>query len=356
MPPLLHCGREAGMDFWRLAEPAGLLYGRAAEDAVRRGHALPLAGGPAAFTCVDLIEGATHTGFMPVSAVPADWQECLARLVRKPPSAGMPEGAQVMGILNVTPDSFSDGGLHLDTARAVQAGFDLHAAGAGILDIGGESTRPGAAVVTPEEEWARIGPVVRALKQVAPGATLSIDTRNSAVMAQALAAGADVINDVSALTHDPQALPLLAREHCGVVLMHMRGTPATMMDHAVYDDVACEVVRELGARLNAAIQAGIAPERLSVDPGIGFAKNTAQNTALLSRLPLLANLGCRVVLGLSRKRMIGEITGITDPAGRDAGTQAASLEAMALGQSVLRVHAVEGMVQALRVWQHVHAA
>nr|WP_298796561.1 dihydropteroate synthase [uncultured Acetobacter sp.] len=344
------------MDFRRLAEPAGLLYGKTAEEAVKRGYALPLAGGPAAFSCVDLIEDRAHSGFMPVGDVPAGWQDILARLVGTPPAAGMPEGQQVMGILNITPDSFSDGGLHQEAARAVRSGVEQLSAGAGVLDIGGESTRPGAAVISPEEEWARIGPVVQGLKQQVPDAVLSIDTRNSAVMAQALAAGADVINDVSALTHDPQALPLLAGQSCGVVLMHMRGTPATMTQHAVYEDVACDVVRELGARLSVAIQGGIAPARLSVDPGLGFAKNTDQNVVLLSRLPLLANLGCRVVLGVSRKRMIGELTGVKDPGGRDAGTQAASLNALSLGQSVLRVHAVEGMVQALRVWQRVHTA
>lgn len=344
------------MDFRRLAEPAGLLYGTAAQDAVKRGFALPLAGGPAAFSCVDLIEDQIHSGFMPVGNVPAGWQDVLGRLVAKPPAAGMPEGPQVMGILNITPDSFSDGGLHQEVQRAVQAGKELVSVGASVLDIGGESTRPGAAVVTPEQEWERIGPVVQGLKQQVPGAVLSIDTRNSAVMAQALAAGADVINDVSALTHDPEALPFLAGKHCGVVLMHMRGTPATMTQHAVYEDVACDVVRELGARLTTAIEGGIAPERLSVDSGLGFAKNTAQGVALLSRLPLLANLGCRVVLGVSRKRMIGELTGEPNAAGRDAGSQAASLEGLALGQTVLRVHAAEGMVQALRVWQRVHTA
>lgn len=342
------------MDFRRLAEPAGLLYGTAAQQAVHHGRALPLAGGPAAFSFVDLIEDQTHSGFMPVENVPAGWQDVLARLVALPALAGMPEGPQVMGILNITPDSFSDGGLHREADRAVQAGLTQISAGAGVLDIGGESTRPGAAAVTAEEEWQRIGPVVQGLKAQRPEAVLSIDTRSSRVMAQALAAGADVINDVSALTHDPEALPLLAAQQCGVVLMHMRGTPATMAQHTVYGDVACDVVRELGERLKNAVEAGVALERLSVDPGLGFAKNTQQNLALLRRLPLLANLGCRVVLGLSRKRMIGEITGEQAPAERDAGTQAASLGALPLGQSVLRVHEVGGMVQALRVWQHVH--
>ncbi|GAA08128.1 dihydropteroate synthase [Acetobacter tropicalis NBRC 101654] len=182
-----------------------------------------------------------------------------------------------------------------------------------------------------------------------------MDTRNSLVMEQALDAGADVINDVSALVHDPDALPLLAERECGVVLMHMRGVPETMAQHAVYQDVACEVVRELGQRVRAAVEGGIARERLVIDPGLGFAKTTEQNLEMLSRLPLLANLGCRVLLGVSRKRMIGALTGVSDPALRDPATQAATLEALPLGNSLLRVHAVEGMVQAVKLWRAVHA-
>lgn len=344
------------MDFRRLVEPAGLLYGVAAQEAVKRGDALPLAGGPAAFTCVDLIEDNTRSGFMPVAAVPAGWEKELSRVASRPVSGKLPEKPLVMGILNLTPDSFSDGGTHLETSKAVEAGQAMVRAGAGVLDLGGESTRPGSLPVTPQEEWNRIGPALSALRKLAPDVVLSVDTRNGFVMEQALAVGADVINDVSALAHDPDALPLLAEHECGVVLMHMRGVPETMAQHAVYENVGYEVVRELGQRVQAAVDAGIARERLVIDPGLGFAKTTEQNREMLARLPLLANLGCRVLLGLSRKRMIGELTGVSDPARRDPATQTATLEALPLGNSILRVHEVEGMVQAVTMWRAVHAA
>ncbi|MFS8369460.1 dihydropteroate synthase [Acetobacter indonesiensis] len=342
------------MDFRRLVEPAGLLYGAAARDMIARGNALPLAGGAAAFTCVDLIEDDTRSGFIPVASVPAAWQAELARVTQKPVSGRLPDGPLVMGIVNLTPDSFSDGGQHLAPEKAVAAGLTMNQVGARVLDLGGESTRPGAAPVTPQQEWDRIDPALAALRAQAKTAVLSVDTRNSFVMAQALAAGADLINDVSALAHDPDALPLLAEKTCGVVLMHMRGTPETMSQHAVYQDVGYDVVRELGKRVYAAVEGGIALERLVVDPGLGFAKTTEQNRALLSRLPLLANLGCRVLLGVSRKRMIGDLTGVKEPVRRDPATYAATLEALALGPSVLRVHDVEGMVQSAALWRAVH--
>ncbi|MFT9442433.1 MAG: dihydropteroate synthase [Acetobacter papayae] len=339
----------------RLVEPMGLLYGDAAVVAVRQGRALWLMGGTAAFSVVRLIEGAQISDPLPVSDVPADWQGVLARLVAPVPDANLPAGAQVMGILNATPDSFSDGGRHDTCETAVRAGRAMVEAGCRVLDIGGESTRPGSAVITPAQEWERVGPVITALLQETPQAALSVDTRNSLVMERALEAGVAVINDVTALQYDPQALPLLAGHTCGIVLMHMRGTPQTMEQHAVYKDVASEVVRELGERVEAAEAAGIARERLMVDPGFGFAKTAAQNAELLRRCLLLANLGCRVVFALSRKRMIGDMTGEATPAARDAGTQAASLQAMPLGQPVLRVHDVPGMMQGVRVWQTLYA-
>ncbi|MFT8430843.1 dihydropteroate synthase [Acetobacter orientalis] len=342
------------MDFTRLVEPAGLVYGRAAQEAIKAGNALPLAGGPAAFTLVDLIDGYTRSGFMPVAAVPAGWQAELARVVAAPVGGMVPLGAQVMGILNLTPDSFSDGGVHAQAQHAVAAGLGQVQAGAGLLDLGAESTRPGAALVTPHQEWARLEEALCALRAQAPNTVLSIDTRNSFVMEQALKAGADVINDVSALMHDPQALPLLAQHTCGVMLMHMRGTPQTMEQHTHYTDIGYDVVRELGRCVQRAVAGGIDPARLMVDPGFGFAKTTEQNMQLLARLPLLANLGCRVVVGVSRKRMIGAVTGAQNPARRDPGTQAASLCGLALEGSILRVHDVGGMVQAVKVWQSVH--
>ncbi|MCP1241793.1 dihydropteroate synthase [Acetobacter lambici] len=335
----------------RLVEPMGLLFGQMAQEAIRQGVALPLQNSTAAFTTVLLIEGNTATGPMSVAAVPHGWLPVLQRLVSPVPDAGLPAGPLVMGILNTTPDSFSCAGQHYNAGHAIQAAEQMAHDGAGVLDIGGESTRPGAAVVSPQQEWERVGPVLEGLRQSLPGVPLSVDTRNSLVMERALAAGAGVINDVSALGHDPAALPLLAGQSCGVVLMHMRGTPQTMEAHTQYADVACDVVRELGLRVEAAVAAGIARERLMVDPGFGFAKTQEQNVILLRRVLLLANLGCRVVFALSRKRMIGALTGVADPAGRDSGTVAASLMALPFGNPVLRVHNVASMVQGVRVWQ-----
>ncbi|MBU6398528.1 MAG: dihydropteroate synthase, partial [Rhodospirillales bacterium] len=195
----------------------------------------------------------------------------------------------VMGILNVTPDSFSDGGRHFSPQAAIAAGRRMRAEGADILDIGGESTRPGAAPVSADAEIERITPVIRAL--AAEGAVISLDTRNAATMAAGLDAGARIINDVSALRHDPAALKLAARRACPVVLMHMRGTPETMNSLAEYDDVADEVTTELTTLRDAALAAGVRPENICLDPGLGFAKRGAQNIALLRATNRLAALG-----------------------------------------------------------------
>ncbi len=266
--------------------------------------------------------------------------------------AGLPAGPLVMGILNVTPDSFSDGGLYRAAPAAIAAGVAMIEAGADILDLGGESTRPGAVPVDPHEEQARILPVLARLR--GRGALISIDTRYAATMRAALDAGADLINDVSALSHDPDAASLLARRGCPVVLMHMRGTPATMAGLAHYDDVAVEVVRELEQRIAAAVAAGIARSRILVDPGIGFAKTGAHSLELLRRLPILANLGCRIVLGTSRKRFLGEVAEVPEAATRDPGTIVASLPGLSLPGCILRVHNTPQVVQALRVWQALH--
>ena len=276
----------------------------------------------------------------------------LDRIVAPLPNAGLPPGPLVMGILNVTPDSFSDGGRHLDPSHAVAAGMLMVEQGAALVDVGGESTRPQAAPVSPEEELARILEIVRRL--AGQGVAVSVDTRHASTMRAALAAGAQVVNDVSALAHDPEAAVVVAAAACPVVLMHMRGTPQTMAGLGTYGDVAVEVVRELAKRIEAAVQAGIARDRILVDPGIGFAKDADRNLALLRRLPLLANLGCRVMLGVSRKGFIGQIASEPDPAARLPGSLAASLPALALPGSILRVHDVAATVQALRVWQAVH--
>lgn len=338
----------------RLVEPMGFLFGQMAQEAIRQGVALPFQNSSAAFTTVLLIEGDTATGPMPVGAVPNAWLPVMQRLVSPVSDAGLPAGPLVMGILNTTPDSFSCAGQHLQAEHAMQAAEHMVQAGAKVLDIGGESTRPGATVISPQQEWERVGPVLEGVHQAMPDVPLSVDTRNSLVMERALAAGACVINDVSALGHDPEALPLLADKRCSVVLMHMRGTPQTMDRHTDYTDVACDVVRELGQRVDAAVAAGIARDRLMVDPGFGFAKTHAQNVVLLRRVLLLANLGCRVVFAISRKRMIGALTGVSEPALRDSGTVAASLMAMPFGNPLLRVHNVGDMVQGVRVWQGVY--
>ncbi len=245
-----------------------------------------------------------------------------------------------MGIVNVTPDSFSDGGLFLDASAAVEHGRELADAGADILDVGGESTRPGAAAVTVEEELARTEPVVAALAgEGGPGARVSIDTSKAAVAATALEAGASIVNDVTALRGDPDLAGLCAVHGCEVVLMHMLGTPRTMQDDPRYDDVVDDVKAFLAERVEAAIAAGIDEERIWVDPGIGFGKTAFHNLELLHRLGELRELGRPVVIGASRKAFIGKLTG-REVGDRLGGSIAASVLALAGGADVLRVHDV----------------
>ncbi len=260
---------------------------------------------------------------------------------------------RVMGILNVTPDSFSDGGVHLDPDRAVAAGLAMAEAGADIIDVGGESTRPFSSPTDPAEERARVIPVVGALSRA--GLTVSVDTRNSATMAAALDSGARIVNDISALAHDPAAAPLVVARGCPVVLMHMRGVPATMHGYASYSDVAAEVAAELAERIEAALQAGVRREQIAIDPGIGFAKQPAHSVELLRRLPELAALGFPVLVGVSRKGFIGRLTGVSEPRDRLAGSLAAGLFAVAQGAAFLRVHNVSETIQALYIW-HVLAS
>lgn len=330
-------------------EPLGLLGGRAAAAAVAADLALPLAGGPLAFTMVRLIGPGAPDAPIPLSDVPERWQAAVLLLSRPVPRfAGLEAGRPlVMGIVNVTPDSFSDGGRHLDPGAAIAAGHAMLAAGADLLDVGGESTRPGAQPIPPEEECRRILPVVR---ELAKAATVSVDTRNAATMLAALEAGAEIVNDVSALRHDPAAARVLARSEAAVVLMHMLGDdPRTMQRDPRYGDVVLEVAQFLADRVDWAEEQGIARERIAVDPGIGFGKRTAHNLALIERLPLLAGLGCPVLFGASRKRFIGELSGVQAAEARMAGSVAAAVAAAQRGAAILRVHDVAETVQALRV-------
>lgn len=254
-----------------------------------------------------------------------------------------------MGILNVTPDSFSDGGRHLDPRAAASAAERLVGEGAAILDVGGESTRPGAAEVDVDEELRRVLPVIRAARSL--GVAISVDTRRARVAAEALDAGATMVNDVSGGA-DPGMFPLVAAAGCDYVLMHTRGTPATMMGLATYDDVCGEVWAALEARRADAEAAGV--RRIWLDPGIGFAKTTAQNLALLHDLP--RRTGVPVLLGASRKRFIGELTGQADAGSRVEGSLAVALWAAQAGVDILRVHDVGATVRALAVWRAMAAA
>ncbi len=254
---------------------------------------------------------------------------------------------RVMGIVNVTPDSFSDGGRHADTIAALKHAQQLVEDGADILDIGGESTRPGAPPVPVDEEWARIEGVVRGA--LAWGVPLSIDTCKAEVMQRALDLGADIINDVKALGA-PGALDVVASHpSCGVCVMHMKGSPATMQDAPVYSDVLDEVRHFLQARLSALMAAGIGTERITLDPGIGFGKTPQHNLELLKRQGELLDLGRPLLLGWSRKSTLGELTG--RPVGqRLAASLAAALASVQKGAAVVRVHDVAQTVDALRVW------
>lgn len=257
---------------------------------------------------------------------------------------------KLMGIVNVTPDSFSDGGVYLDPAAAIRHGEELVGDGADILDVGGESTRPGAEAVSADEELRRVLPVVEGL--VGGGAVVSVDTSKLAVAEVALDAGAAIVNDVTALRGDPEIGALCAARGARLVLMHMRGDPRTMQESPSYDDVVDDVRAFLAERLEAALAAGVAEERIWLDPGIGFGKTLEHNLELLRRLGELRELGRPLVVGVSRKSFIGKIDG--SPVGeRLGGTIAASVLVAAEGADVLRVHDVAEAAQALQVAQAI---
>jgi dihydropteroate synthase len=253
---------------------------------------------------------------------------------------------QLMGVVNVTPDSFSDGGLYLDPAAAIAHGRELVDAGAEVLDVGGESTRPGAEPVGEEEELRRVVPVIQGLQDA--GSRISVDTSKAAVAAAALDAGAEIVNDVTALRGDPGMASLCAERGPTVVLMHMLGEPRTMQEDPRYGDVVVDVKAFLAGRLQAAVAAGVDEERVWLDPGIGFGKTGAHNMELLRRLSELRELGRPLVVGTSRKSFIGRVDG-SPAAQRLGGTIASSVLAAAEGADVLRVHDVSEVRQALTV-------
>jgi len=256
---------------------------------------------------------------------------------------------QVMGVLNVTPDSFSDGGRFADAGAAAAAGADMAVAGAAIIDVGGESTRPGASPVWEGDEAARVVPVIEQLAR--GGAAVSVDTRKSEVMTAALGAGARLINDVSALTFDPRAAETIAAAGVPVVLMHHQGDPATMQDAPRYDDVLVEIFLWLEQRIAAAEAAGVQRSNMLVDPGFGFGKTVAHNLELMNGLALLHGLGCPLVLGASRKRTIGALSNEAPADQRLGGSIAFALKAAGQGAQVVRVHDVVETIQALKIWR-----
>lgn len=256
----------------------------------------------------------------------------------------------VMGVLNVTPDSFSDGGDFLDSGKAVRHARAMVAAGADIIDIGGESTRPGATPVWEGEEAERIAPVIEAL--AGENVTMSVDTRHAFVMEKALAAGAHIVNDVSALSHDPDGVATVAAAGVPVVLMHAQGDPRTMQDDPHYEHVLLDVYDYLAERIAVCEAAGIRRDKIIIDPGIGFGKRVVQdNLALINGLMLFQSLGCPVLLGASRKRFIGAITGVDAADQRLSGSLAAAVQGAQNGANILRVHDVAQTAEALRLVQ-----
>jgi dihydropteroate synthase len=282
--------------------------------------------------------------------------ELLERVGRpRDPIAGLGlDRPLIMGVVNVTPDSFSDGGCYLAADAAIAHALRLEAEGADILDIGAESTRPGSEPVDLQEELRRVMPVIEALAPRAR-ARLSIDTRKAEVMRRAAIAGAALINDVSALTHDPGALEVASATGLPVVLMHAQGDPRTMQERPHYADVVLDVYDWLGARIDACERAGIPRSRLIVDPGIGFGKTLAHNLALLGASSIFHGLGCPILLGASRKSFIGQLTG-ADVEDRLPGSIAAALLGASQGVQILRVHDVAATRQALAVWEAAQGA
>lgn len=313
--------------------------------------AVALAGGPVRFTHVEVSTRGAPPQIRPVAEVdPA----ALAPLIApRAALAGLDLGRPcLMGILNVTPDSFSDGGEAGDPVRAVAKAQAMLGQGADLIDIGGESTRPGAVPVSAEEEIARVGPVVAAMRQAGVDAPISLDTRNAAT---ARAVACPILNDVSGLRHDPALAQVAADRGAALILMHSIGTPQTMQDLAAgaYDHVVLDVYDALAAMRDRAEAAGVPRARIVLDPGIGFGKTDAQNRALLERIGLFHGLGCGLLLGVSRKGMIGRIGHVSDATARGPASAAVGLWALSQGIQMLRVHDIEVHAQMIRLWRAV---
>lgn len=330
--------------------PVGLLADRG--EGVRT-----LAGGWASFTEYQEISlaGGGEPSFGSLGAAEADRrfpERVTALTSARLPFAGVSlERPRIVAVVNVTPDSFSDGGRFSDSASAIDRVAELVEAGADIVDIGGQSTRPGAAEISVGEELRRVMPVVEAA--VGSGLPVSVDTWRAEVMREAIAAGVSVVNDVTALSGDEAALAAVAGSSASVVLMHMQGTPATMQDRPRYRLASAEIFGWLESRVEACVTAGIGRDRIAVDPGIGFGKTDAHNVEILERGALFHGLGCAVMIGVSRKSFIGRLAQVAGPADRLAGTVMATAIALSRGVQLHRVHDAADIRQALAVWQAV---
>jgi dihydropteroate synthase len=345
--------------------PLGLIEGEIARAAIEGGWALALCGGRAAFTACEIWQRGPwgiDREVLPATGLaawlqhqPGEVQAAAAQLcARLGASPSWPDGLPahrplLIGVVNVTPDSFSDGGQFSEPAAAVAHGLQLRAEGADIVDVGGESTRPGADAISADEEIRRTAPVIEALARA--GVLVSIDTRKAAVMRAAIAAGARMINDISALRCDPDGLATAGASGLPVVLMHSRGEPATMQVRPAYQRAPLDVFDHLAARVLAWTEAGYERARLIVDPGIGFGKTLDHNLEILSQLGLYLGLGLPVLVGVSRKSFIGRLAGGAPPTERLPGSLAAALWAVAAGAAILRVHDVAATQQAVALWR-----
>jgi dihydropteroate synthase len=347
--------------------PVGIFPAPADADRDESWSGLPLAGQPLRFAAVEIVERQGARVMRRLASVgdafERDWgrhnlqASALMEAITAPRArlAGMAlDAPRIMGIVNVTPDSFSDGGRFSSAQAAIEHALKLAEEGADILDIGGESTRPGADYVPAEEELARVIPVIEGLRPRTQ-ALISIDTRKADVMRRAAAAGADILNDVSALTHDPESLAVAAATGLPVILMHAQGDPKTMNDNPRYSDVVLDVFDFLESRIEACVAAGIPRAKLVADPGIGFGKHLHHNVAVMGNLALYHALGVPILLGASRKKLIDHISDVPRAKDRVPGSLAAALTGAAQGVQIVRVHDVTATRQALAVWRASNA-
>lgn len=304
-------------------------------DPARPAGALPIAGGWCWFDRIEVLSRGKAAEIIPAIEAPQSVLHAIASPRADISGLSMAE-PQVMGILNVTPDSFSDGGRYIDPESALTQAQSMIREGATIIDVGGESTRPGAAVVPVEEETARVAQVVDTLAK--GGVCVSIDTRKAPVAAKSAKLGAKILNDVSAMSYDPAMAEVAAATGLPICLMHAQGTPETMQADPRYDDVVLDVYDYLAERIEVALAAGIKRTQIIVDPGIGFGKTLRHNLALLRRMSIFHSLGCPILLGASRKRFIGEISGAQDAAERMAGSVSVALDGIRQGVQIVRVH------------------